>query len=145
MIIFDISNILQLYVLNGAMLSLDILAFLLADEKDVFLCPVPGYNSYFQAGKQRWNIEIISVPFDFEIKVKLFSEMLSLEIFVIKLGLKKLYSYTIYIHTTYSIFFSRKWKQHSISSWKLWKEYLQSKKLLGKMCVPLFSIILTIL
>lgn len=68
-------NFLQLFVLNGAMLSLDMLAFLLADEKDVFLCPVPGYNSYFQAGRQRWNIEIVSVPFDLQIKVKILIEI----------------------------------------------------------------------
>lgn len=50
-------------------MAIDVLGFLLADEKDVFLCPVPGYGSYFQAAKQRCNIEIVSVPFEYEIRV----------------------------------------------------------------------------
>jgi DNA-binding transcriptional MocR family regulator len=53
---------MQVFVLNGALLSLDILSYLLADEGDVFLCPVPGYNGYFQAGVQRWGIHMASVP-----------------------------------------------------------------------------------
>ncbi|CAL8111340.1 unnamed protein product [Orchesella dallaii] len=55
-------NFENLFILNGALVSVDILSFLLTDAKDVFLCPVPGYNGYFQAGTQRWETEVVSIP-----------------------------------------------------------------------------------
>jgi len=55
-------NTVQVFVLNGALLSMDILAFLLADEGDSFLVPTPAYNGYFAAGVQRWGVQMVGVP-----------------------------------------------------------------------------------
>ena len=49
-------------VLNGALLSLDILSCILLDDGDVILCPTPAYNGYFQACVQRWNASICEIP-----------------------------------------------------------------------------------
>ncbi len=53
---------MQLYVLNGSLLSLDILSFLLADENDAFIFSTPGYSGYLQAGVQRWGTRMVPVP-----------------------------------------------------------------------------------
>jgi len=57
-------SLLQVFLQNGAIWSMDNLSYFLADDGDAFLCPVPSYTGYFQPGATRWGVDLVSIPLE---------------------------------------------------------------------------------